>query len=239
MKKVLGCLKKANINYNMIEEGDVIGVGLSGGKDSLVLLNALKLYQNFSPNPYTIKALTLTLGFNDFDLTPIIKFCITNDIEHIIEETRIGEVVFNERRDNNPCGMCSRMKRARLSKLCKKHGIQKLALGHHADDAIETLFMSMLYESRIHTFLPVTYMDRSDITVIRPLVYAFESDIIKAHQRNQLPVVNSPCPANKNTKREYMKSLLSDISKDVPHAKERLLHAIENKEQLEIWDKDI
>jgi len=144
-------------------------------------------------------------------------------------------VVFNEKKLSNPCGMCSRMKRARLSKLCKKLSINKLALGHHADDAIETMFMSMFYESRIHTFMPVTYMDRSDITVIRPLVYAFESDIIEIHRRHRLPIVKSPCPADKNTKREYIKSLLSDISKDVPHLKERLLHAIENKEQLEVW----
>lgn len=235
MRKVLGCLKKADINFNMINEGDVIGVGLSGGKDSIVLLNALRLYQNFSPVSYTIKALTLTLGFKDFDITPITEFCKTHSIEHIIEETHIAEVVFNEKKLSNPCGMCSRMKRARLSKLCKKLSINKLALGHHADDAIETMFMSMFYESRIHTFMPVTYMDRSDITVIRPLVYAFESDIIEAHQRHRLPIVKSPCPADKNTKREYIKSLLSDISKDVPHLKERLLHAIENKEQLEIW----
>lgn len=233
MRKILGCIKKANQNYHMIQEDDVIGVGLSGGKDSIALLKALKLYQYFAPVRYKIVAITLTLGFDDFDLTPISDFCKKNEIDHIIEETKIGQVVFNERNEKHPCGMCARMKRGRLSKVCNRHEIQKLALGHHADDAIETLFMSMFYESRIHTFKPVTLMDRSNIAVIRPLIYAFETDIEKAVLRNQLPVISSPCPADKNTKREYIKSVINNL--DVSHLKSNLLHALENKEQLDIW----
>lgn len=233
MRKILGCIKKANQNYHMIQKGDVIGVGLSGGKDSIALLKALKLYQYFAPVKYKIVAITLTLGFPDFDLTSISDFCKKNEIEHIIEETRIGQVVFEERNEQHPCGMCARMKRGRLSKVCTHHGIKKIALGHHADDAVETLFMSMFYEGRIHTFKPVTLMDQSNITVIRPLIYAFEADIREAVIRNQLPVINSLCPADKNTKREYIKSVLNDLN--VPHLKSKLLHALENKEQLEIW----
>lgn len=235
MKKIMGCVKKAVETYSMIEEGDIIGVGLSGGKDSMILLHALKLYQNFSPVKFHIKAISLTLGFDDFDLSPISDFCRAQGIEHIVEETNIGKVVFDERKDKHPCGMCSRMKRGRLSRVCNAHGIHKLALGHHGDDAIESLFMSMFYESRIRTFKPVSFMDRSSITVIRPLIYAFESDVKNALLQVNLPVVESACPVDRYTKREYIKKVLSNLSEDVPHLKERLLHALENKKQLEIW----
>lgn len=235
MRKILGCIKKANLNYSMIEEGDVIGVGLSGGKDSMALLYALKLFQNFSPVPYDIKAITLTMGFESFDLKSIQKFCESLQIEHIVEETKIGKIIFEERNEKNPCGLCARMKRGRLSKVCQTHQINKLALGHHADDAIETLFMSMFYESRIHTFKPVTFMDRSNITVIRPLIYAFELDIINAVKNKNLPTIKNPCPVDKNTKREYIKKLMVNLSDDIPNLRKQLLSALENQDQLEIW----
>lgn len=235
MRKVLGCLKRAVEEFDMIKDGDVIGVGLSGGKDSMTLLYALKLYLNFAPIKYTVKALTLTMGFESFDVSKLTEFCRQLDIEHIVLETKIGPVVFEERKESHPCGMCSRMRRGRLHKLCKEHHIDKLALGHHADDAIETLFLSMLYESRIHTFKPVTYLDRSDLTQIRPLIYAFESDIIDAVNRHHIPVEKNPCPAAKHTKREYIKTLLNTISKDIPDAKKHLLTALGNKDQLELF----
>ncbi len=231
----MGCLKKAVESYSMIEEGDVIGVGLSGGKDSMILLHALTLYQNFSPVKYQIKALSLTMGFDDFDLSPVADYCRAQGIEHIIEETNIGKVVFDERKEKHPCGMCSRMKRGRLSKVCASHDIDKLALGHHGDDAIESLLMSMFYESRIRTFKPVSFMDRSSITVIRPLIYAFESDVTHALTQVNLPIVKNPCHVDKHTKREYVKRLLNNLAEDNPHIKERLLHSLENKKQLEIW----
>lgn len=235
IKKIMGCLEKAVENYKMIEEGDVIGVGLSGGKDSIVLLHSLKLYQNFSPVQYDIKAFSLTMGFDDFDLSPVSDYCHAHGIEHIIEETEIGKVVFEERNDKHPCGMCSRMKRARLNKVCASHGVLKLALGHHGDDAIESLLMSMFFEGRIRTFKPVSFMDRSSITVIRPLIYALESDISKAFIDSNLPVVKNPCPVDKKTKREFLKNVLNNLSADIPHIKKNLLCALENKEQLEIW----
>ncbi len=235
MKKIMGCLKKAVETYKMINDGDIVGVGLSGGKDSMVLLHALRLYQNFSPIKYDIKAFSLTMGFDDFNLSSVSSYCHAHSIEHIIEATNIGKVIFDERKEKHPCGMCSRMKRARLSKVCTSHGVFKLALGHHGDDAIESLLMSMFFEGRIRTFKPVSFMNRSSITVIRPLIYAFESDISKALTDSNLPVVKNPCPVDKKTKREFMKKILDSLSTDIPHVRKRLLHALENKEQLEIW----
>lgn len=235
MRKVLGCLKKAVEEFNMISEGDTIGIGLSGGKDSMALLYALKLYQNFSPVNYTLKAVTLTMGFEHFNISPISEFCSSLNIEHIVSETQIGKIVFEERKAAHPCGICSRMRRGRLHKLCAEHRIDKLALGHHADDAVETLLLSMLYESRIHSFKPVTYLSRSRLTQIRPLIYAFESDIAEAVLRHNIPVAENPCPAARHTKREYVKNLLRIISEDIPDAKKHILAALGNKEQLEIF----
>ncbi|WP_432662651.1 tRNA 2-thiocytidine biosynthesis TtcA family protein [Wukongibacter baidiensis] len=236
MRKILGCIKKAVIDFDMIQDGDVIGVGVSGGKDSVALLYALKLFQNFSPVKYDLKALTLTLGFENFDLTPIKKMCDELNIEYIIKPTEIGRIVFEERKEKNPCSLCSRFKRAALHSLCKENSVTKLALGHHMDDAIETLFLSMFYEGRIHTFNPVTYLSRKDLTMIRPLIYAEEKEIIKAVRRHNLPEVKSLCPADGNTKREYMKQSLMKFYKDIPHAKQNLLNALKNKKQLNIWE---
>lgn len=235
MRKILGCLKKAVADFHMIEDGDVIGVGLSGGKDSTALLYALKLFQNFSPVKYELKAVTLTLGFGNFDLTPMIEFCKKIDVPYTIQETEIGKIVFEEKKYKNPCAMCSRMRRGRLHTLCKDLEINKLALGHHADDAVETLFLSMFYESRISTFEPITYLDRKDLTMIRPLIYASENDIITAVSKHSLPVVKSPCPANGKTQREYMKNLLNEIYKDIPNGRDRIITALKNKEQLSLW----
>ncbi|QEK11296.1 tRNA 2-thiocytidine biosynthesis protein TtcA [Crassaminicella thermophila] len=238
MKKVLGCIKKAVADFDMIQDGDVVGVGVSGGKDSTTLLYALKLFQNFSPVKYELKALTLTLGFDNFDITPLKNFCEKLEIPYIIQPTKIGKVVFEERKDKNPCAMCARMRRGRLHTLCKEHGITKLALGHHADDAVETLFLSMFYESRISTFDPVTFLDRKNLTMIRPLIYASEDDIISAVSKHNLPIVKSPCPANGKTKRQYMKNLLKQINKDIPNARDRVITALKNKDQLNIWIKN-
>lgn len=235
MRKILGCIKKAVMNYSMIDEGDVIGVGVSGGKDSMVLLYALKLFQRFSPVKYDVKAITLTMGFEDFDLESIETFCKSLGVGHIVEKTQIGKIIFDERNQKHPCGMCARMKRGRLSKVCQRHQIHKLALGHHADDAIETLFMSMFYEGRIHTFKPVTYMDRSDITVIRPMIYAYEQDVKNAALSKNIPIIKNPCPVDKNTKRAYVKGIMNGLNQDIPNLKTRLLHSLENQEQLEIW----
>lgn len=237
MKKVLGCIKKAVADYQMIQEGDVVGVGLSGGKDSTTLLYALKLYQNFSPVKFELKALTLTLGFAGFDLTPMKELCEKINVPYTIVNTNIGKIIFEERKEKNPCSMCAKMRRGRLHTLCKEEGINKLALGHHADDAVETLFLSMFYESRISTFKPVTYLDRKDLTVIRPMIYASEDDIIQGSRRHNLPFIQSPCPANGKTQRDYMRNLLEQINQHIPQARDRVIKALQNKEQLKIWSK--
>lgn len=235
MRKILGCIKKAVKDFDMIQDGDVIGVGVSGGKDSVTLLHALKLFQNFSPVKYELKALSLTLGFDNFDLEPIQKLCNEIDVEYIIKPTQIGKIVFEERNEKNPCSLCSRFKRAALHNLCKENSITKLALGHHRDDGIETLFLSMFYEGRISTFEPVTYLSRKDLTMIRPMIYVEEKDIKKAVKKHSIPVVKSPCPADGNTKREYMKQALLSFYKDIPPAKQNLLNALMNTDQLNIW----
>lgn len=237
MRKILGCIRKAVMDFDMIQDGDVVGVGVSGGKDSVVLLYALKLFQRFSPMKYELKALSLTLGFDGFDLSPIKKLCEEIDVEYIVKPTEIGKIVFEERKEKNPCSLCSRFKRAALHNLCNDHSITKLALGHHRDDAIETLFLSMFYEGRIHTFNPVTYLSRKDLTMIRPMIYAEEREIKGVIRRHNLPVVKSPCPADGSTKREYMKQSLLKFYKDIPHSDERLLKALMNTEQLNIWNR--
>lgn len=235
MKKIIGCIRKAVVDFNMIQDGDVVGVGVSGGKDSVALLYGLRLFQNFSPVKYELKALSLTLGFDDFDLSPIQSLCDEIGVEYIIKPTQIAKIVFEERNEKNPCSLCARFKRAALHNLCKENSVTKLALGHHRDDGIETLFLSMFYEGRINTFDPVTYLSRKDLTMIRPLIYAEEREIAGAVKRLDLPIVKSPCPADGNTQREYMKQSLLKFYKDIPHSKKNLLNALMNTEQMNIW----
>ena len=163
MKETLGCLRRADQDFHMIAPGDKIAVGVSGGKDSLLLLYAMALYRNFSPHPFQLYAVTLTMGLEPFDLTGIRDLCRQLDVPYLVKETQIGQVIFQERGEKNPCSLCAKMRRGALNQLCAEQGLNKLALGHHRDDAIETLFMSMLYEGRIHTFHPVTYLSRTGV----------------------------------------------------------------------------
>jgi tRNA(Ile)-lysidine synthase TilS/MesJ len=235
LKKIIGYIRKAVEDFDMIQDGDIVGVGVSGGKDSVALLYGLRLFQNFSPIKYELKALSLTLGFDNFDLSPIQSLCDEIGVEYIIKPTQIAKIVFEERNEKNPCSLCARFKRAALHDLCKENSVTKLALGHHRDDGIETLFLSMFYEGRINTFDPVTYLSRKDLTMIRPMIYAEEREIAGAVKRQNLPVVKSSCPADGNTKREYMKQSLLRFYKDIPHSKKALLNALMNTEQLNIW----
>ncbi len=226
MRKILGCIKRAQQNFNMISDGDVIGVGVSGGKDSLTLLHALNLYRNFAPVSYSLKAITVDMGFESFDLESIRRFCADEQVELIVESTRMGEVIFNERREKNPCSFCSRMRRGILNKICDREAVTKLALGHHGDDMLESFFMSIIFESRINTFLPVTTYDRSDVIQIRPLIYACEKDIEAAAENSHIPSICNPCPASGNTERQKAKNLVDEIENRYPGSRVHMINAL-------------
>ncbi len=235
MKEILGCIRRADQDFGMIEDGDRVAVGVSGGKDSLLLLYALSLYRRFSPHPFTLQAVTLTMGLEPFDLSGVQALCDRLEVPYVVRETQIGRIVFEECREKNPCALCAKMRRGALNDLCRELGVTKLALGHHRDDALETLLMSLLYEGRLHTFQPVTRFDRTPVVQIRPLIYAPEKVIVHYARRLDLPVVASPCPANGRTKREDMKDLLDLICRRVPNARELMLSALRNTEQYGLW----
>lgn len=237
MKKVLGCIRRACEEFRLIEDGDKIGIGVSGGKDSLMLLYAMSLYRKFAKQKFEIVALTLTMGIEPFDVSPIAELCKKLDVEYIVRKTEIGKVIFEERKEKNPCSLCAKMRRGALNELAKEVGCNKVALGHHRDDALETLLLCLLHEGRIHTFHPSSYLSRMDLTVIRPMVYVPEKHIIHLTKVLDLPIVKSPCPANGNTQREEMKNLLDSLCRLYPNARELMLSALRNEEQYGLWNK--
>jgi tRNA(Ile)-lysidine synthase TilS/MesJ len=225
-KKILGQIRRAVDDYGMIEEGDKIAVGISGGKDSLTLLIALNALQKFYPKKFELEAITLTLGIGNTDFSSVEELCNNLGIRYTIEETVIGKIVFEEMTDQNPCSLCANLRRGALHNTAKKLGCNKVALGHNKDDAIETLLLSMFYEGRIHSFSPVTYLDRKDIFVIRPLIYSEEKDINGFIKSRDIQVVSSPCPINGITKRNSAKNYLLELQKDIPMVKESIFGAI-------------
>ena len=238
MKQILGALRRADQDFHMIQPGDHVAVGVSGGKDSLLLLHCMALYRKFSPNPFTLSALTVTMGLEPFDLSGVRALCERLEVPYFVRETEIGRIVFEERKEKNPCALCSKMRRGALAGACVELGIDKLALGHHRDDVLETLLMSLLYEGRFHTFHPVTKLERTGVTQIRPLVYAGEKQIIHVQKKLDLPVVKSPCPVDGGTRREEMKQLLNELCRRYPNARDQMLSALMNEEQYGLWQKD-
>lgn len=236
MKRVLSYLRKAIEEFNMIQEGDRIAVGVSGGKDSLILLKALKLYQYFSPVSFHIEAITLTMGFDNFDVSPIESFCKDLGVPYTVKHTLIGKIIFENRKEKNPCSLCARMRRGALHDIALELGCKKVALGHSLDDAIETFFLSLFYEGRFNTFSPVTYLDRKGITLIRPLIYAPEPDIIGATKHHALPVIQSPCPAAGHTQRQEMKKMVRSLATTFPNIRTQFLTALKSKHNRNLWD---
>ena len=236
MKTVLGCIRRADQDFGMIADGDRIAVGVSGGKDSLLLLAALSLYRRFSHKNFALEALTLKMGFEPFDTGPVAALCEELGVPYITKDTEIAEILFERRKESNPCALCAKMRRGALNDLARARGCNKLALGHHREDALVTLMMSLIFEGRLHTFHPVTFLSRSGITAIRPMVYLPEAHVIRMARELQLPVIHNPCPANGNTKRQEMKELLAGLSKTYPQLKERMLHALQNKAQYGLWE---
>lgn len=237
MKTILGCIRKADADFDMIAPGDQIAVGVSGGKDSLLLLYALSLYRRFSGKDFTLRAITLRLGLEPFDVTPIARLCETIDVPYTVVDTEIAHVIFDIRKETNPCALCAKMRRGALHDAAIEAGCSKVALGHQREDAIETLLMSLIFEGRLHTFHPNTYLSRKQITVIRPMIYAPEKHVIHVAKKLELPVVKNPCPADGHTRREEIKELIKTLSKTYPQLKDYMLSALQNKEQYGLWDR--
>lgn len=236
MQKLLSKLRRAVQDFNLIQDGDKIAIGLSGGKDSISLLYLLKNYQIFSPEHFELTAITLDPGLG-MDYSKITDLCERLNVTYHIIKTDIKEVVFDIRKESNPCSLCAKLRRGALNDNAKKLGCNKVALGHHKNDAVETLLMSMFYEGRINCFSPKTYLSRKDITVIRPLIYIDESLIKNMAEEYHFPIVINPCPANGYTKRQYIKDLTYALEKDIPGLKDHLFKALMNTDQLNIWDK--
>lgn len=226
LQQVLSLVRKAVDDYHMIEPGDRIAVGISGGKDSLTLLYALQGLRRFYPAAFDLCAVTVDLGFGNLDLSAIETLCRTLGVEYQIIKTDIGKIVFEDRKELNPCSLCAKMRKGALNDAMKTAGCNKVAYAHHKDDVVETMMMSLIYEGRFHTFRPVTYLDRTQITVIRPLIYMNEADVIGFVRKHNVPVVKSPCPADGHTKRETVKKLVQQINLEAPGVKERMFTAI-------------
>ncbi|MBQ6907756.1 MAG: tRNA 2-thiocytidine(32) synthetase TtcA [Clostridia bacterium] len=236
MKKIVSRVRKAVEDYDMIADGDRIAVGVSGGKDSLVLLGALANLSRFYPKKFEVKALTLDMGYNA-DWSGVYKYCEEIGVSYTVKRTNIKEVVFDYRQEENPCSLCSKLRRGALNDLALDEGCNKVALGHHNDDVLETFMLSLLYEGRINCFSPVTYLDRTNLYSIRPLIYVRECDIKSVAKRLELPIVKSSCPADGNTKRQEMKEIIKTLDKSVNAGlKKRMFTAIQNG-KIEGWDR--
>ncbi|NMB27718.1 MAG: tRNA 2-thiocytidine(32) synthetase TtcA [Tissierellia bacterium] len=222
-------------DFDMIQDNDKIGVGLSGGKDSMVLLYALRLYQNFSPEKFELEAFTIDLGFEGFDIKTIEEYCNSIDVPFNVKKTNIKDVVFNIRKEKNPCSLCANMRRGAIHNSLKEKSFNKLALGHHGDDAIETLFLTMFYEGRIKTLSPKSFLTRKKLYVIRPALYLSEKDIEQTIIKFQIPIVENPCYVDKKTKREEIHKLLENIYEEIPGSRDKIFTAIKNKEEYNLW----
>lgn len=240
MQKILSAMRRAIQDYKMIEDGDKIFVGLSGGKDSTLLLAALANYKIFSPEKFELEAITIDMGLKTNDpkeLEALINYCESLGVKHHLVKTDIAEVVFDARKEDNPCALCAKMRRGALNNEINRLGGGKLALGHNADDVAETMLLSLLYEGRYSCFAPTAYMDKSKVTLLRPFIYLEEYDIKSTVERLGLPLVTNTCPENHHSQREYAKDLIKYIQKDIPFAKQRILGAIYHPERANLWIK--
>lgn len=237
MQKLLSYVRRAVDHYHMIEPGDRIAVGVSGGKDSLALLVALAELRRFYPKPYTLVAITLEMGYEQMDFTPVQALCDRLGVEYVRVPTQIKQIVFDVRQEASPCSLCAKLRRGALHETALAAGCRKVALGHHFDDVVETYMLSLMYEGRISCFKPVTYLDRKGITLIRPLLYTPEYYVRKMARRLELPIVENPCPADGNTKRQEVKELLRTLEQQHRGLRERIFGAIQ-RYPLDGWAPD-
>lgn len=229
MNNLLGSMRKTIQEYGLIAPGDRIAVGLSGGKDSMALVYMLKKFQRFSPVPFHLEAITIDLGFDNFDLEQAKLFCETLDVPYTIVKTEIAKIVFDLRKEKNPCALCANMRRGALADAMKERQLNKLALGHHEDDAVATLMLNLLYAGKLNSLEYMSHLTRSDIFVIRPFLNSSEQAIKTALKCHGIPVLKSPCPVDKKTKREDMEQLVKSLTKDNPFAKKNILAAMRNE----------
>lgn len=228
LQQLMSYTRRAIDDYGMIQSGDKIAIGISGGKDSLTLLYALHGLQRFYPKKFDLEAITVDLGHPDFDVSGISHLCKDMGVPYTVVKTEIAQIVFDERKEKNPCSLCAKMRKGALNDAIKELGCNKIAYAHHKDDIVETMMMSLIYEGHFYSFPPITHLDRTDLTVIRPLMYVYEADVKGFCNKYQLPVVKSPCPADGYTKRQYVKDMLRKLNQENPGVKERMFSAIIN-----------
>ena len=228
LQQLYSYTRKAIDDYHMIDEGDHIAVGISGGKDSLAMLYALNGLKRFYPVSFSLTAVTVDLGFENLTLDRITALCAELGVPYHIVKTDIGRIIFEDRKESSPCALCAKMRKGALNQAMKELGCGKVAYAHHKDDVVETMLLSLIFEGRFHSFAPVTYLDRMDMTVIRPLIYVQEADVIGFVNKYDIPVVKSPCPADGHTKREYVHLLLQQLNRENPGVKERMFHAVQD-----------
>lgn len=238
LQQLLSFTRKAVDEYQMIQEGDHIAVGISGGKDSLTLLYALHGLKRFYPNKFELSAITVDLGYEEFDLDPVHELCQELGVPYKVVKTDIAHILFEERKESNPCSLCAKMRKGALNDTVKEMGCNKVAYAHHKDDIIETMLLSLIFEGRFHSFSPKTYLDRMDLTVIRPIMFVDEADVIGFKNKYNLPVVKSKCPVDGYTKRQYAKELVRQLNTEHPGAKNRMFTAILNGD-IEGWPERI
>ena len=235
MQEILGLVRRCVEDYDMIQAGDTVAVGVSGGKDSLLTLTALARLSRFYPKPFWVVAMTVEAGTPGMSFDGVADYCRALGVEYIRVSVPIYEVVFLERREKNPCSLCAKLRRGALSTAMNEHGIRKIALGHHYDDAVETMLMSLIFEGRLGCFQPVTYLSRSDVTQIRPLLYVKEQQVRNVAAKLDLPIVHNPCPANGETRRQEVKDLIESLSERYPDLKQKLFGAMQ-RYPLYGWD---
>lgn len=233
MQRILSHMRKAIEEYHMIEEGDKIAICLSGGKDSITMLKAFKNLQIFYPKKFDIIAVSVNPGFEFFDIDFLKNICNNLDIPLFIEKSNAKQIVFDIRNEKNPCSLCANLRRGVINSIAIEKGCNKIALGHNQDDVLETFLLNLLYTGNIGTFAPVSYMDRSKITLIRPLVFTPEKEIRRFVRKNNIEVMKKVCPMDGTSKREDMKNLIINLSKDIPMLRANLFGAI--RRNLDDW----
>lgn len=237
LQRLYSLTRQAIDCYHLIDSNDHIAVGVSGGKDSLTLLYALNGLKQFYPKPFDLTAITVDLGYQDFDLSPVKKLCKQLSVPYHIVNTEIGKIIFDIRKESNPCALCAKMRKGALNAAAKELGCNKIAYAHHKDDLIETMLLSLIYEGRFYAFSPYTFLDRMELTVIRPMIFVSEADVTGFKNKYELSVCKNPCPVDGYTKREYVKQLIKQLVKENPGVKERMFRAI-TEGNINGWPQD-